>query len=79
MNTTRTALALIATLALTCGAWAQPTQFSTQRFPDVIAVKVRPVSNDSFDFDIAISSPYDTPQRVRRCISGDGQERAHVR
>jgi hypothetical protein len=34
-----------------------------QRFPDVIAVEVRASGADSFDFDVTISSPYDTPAR----------------
>jgi hypothetical protein len=36
---------------------------SEQRFPDVIAVKVRASGPDLFDFDVTISSPYDTPRR----------------
>jgi len=34
-----------------------------QRFPDVVAVKVKASRPDQFDFDVTISSPYDTPQR----------------
>lgn len=32
-------------------------------FPDVLSVKVRASKLDSFDFDVTISSPYDTPSR----------------
>lgn len=34
-----------------------------QRFPDVLAAAVRPAGPDRFDFDVTVSSPYDTPQR----------------
>jgi hypothetical protein len=36
---------------------------ATQRYPDVVSVKVRTGAGDAFDFDVTISSPYDTPQR----------------
>jgi hypothetical protein len=47
-----------------------------QKFPDVVAVKVRSSGTDRFDFDATISSPYDTPQRYAdafRVVSRDGQ------
>jgi hypothetical protein len=34
-----------------------------QRHPDVLGVSVRHAGGDRFDFDVTISSPYDTPQR----------------
>jgi hypothetical protein len=34
-----------------------------QKFPDVVDVKITPLGNNRFDFDVTISSPYDTPQR----------------
>ena len=34
-----------------------------QRYPDVTAVKVRSTGGGKFDFDVTLSSPYDTPQR----------------
>ena len=33
------------------------------KFPDVIAVKVAPRGDNRFDFDVTLSSPYDTAQR----------------
>lgn len=36
---------------------------SAQQFPDVVAVAVRARSADTFDFDVTVSSPYDTAQR----------------
>ena len=34
-----------------------------QKYPDVVAAKVTPRGGDQFDFDVTVSSPYDTPQR----------------
>lgn len=34
-----------------------------QRYPDVIEVEVTETSEDSYTFDVTISSPYDTPER----------------
>jgi hypothetical protein len=34
-----------------------------QKHPDVIAAKVQPRGGNTFDFDVTVSSPYDTPQR----------------
>lgn len=34
-----------------------------QRLPDIVAVKVRAAGPDQFDFDVTVSSPYDTPAR----------------
>jgi hypothetical protein len=53
-------LGFFAALALT-SAVAQSA--AEQRFPDVVEVKVRTTSKDVFDFDVTISSPYDTPAR----------------
>jgi len=33
------------------------------KYPDVVAVQVRAAGTDRFDFDVTVSSPYDTPQR----------------
>lgn len=53
------ALAALCSLAVA----AQPPAAGPQKFPDVVAVKVRTAGTDRFDFDVTISSPYDTPQR----------------
>jgi hypothetical protein len=44
-------------------ARAQAGGGGEQRFPDVVAVKVRASGPNLFDFDVTISSPYDTPRR----------------
>ena len=41
---------------------------SDQKFPDVVSVKVTPRSANLFDFDVTVSSPYDTPQRYADAI-----------
>ena len=42
---------------------AQSAAKSEQRFPDVVSAKVQARGQDTFDFDVTVSSPYDTPQR----------------
>jgi hypothetical protein len=46
-----------------------------QKHPDVISAKVQPRGADKFDFDVTVSSPYDTPQRYAdafRVMQKDG-------
>lgn len=43
--------------------YAQPGSGNEQRFPDVVAVETRASGPNRFDFDVTISSPYDTPRR----------------
>ncbi|MBX7107008.1 MAG: hypothetical protein K1X61_00020 [Chitinophagales bacterium] len=56
---TRLALVVVAFAILTSQAQSQ----SEQRFPDVIGVKVKVAAPGVFDFDVTVSSPYDTPSR----------------
>jgi hypothetical protein len=56
----RNILVMAASLASPIGYGQSPPE---QQFPDVIAVKVRASGADSFDFDVTVSSPYDTPAR----------------
>jgi hypothetical protein len=47
-----------------------------QKYPDVLAVKVASRGVDTFDFDVTISSRYDTPQRYAdgfRAVGQDGR------
>ncbi len=48
------AFALLPSIALAAGE---------QRFPDVVDVKVTPRAAGVYDFDVTVSSPYDTPER----------------
>lgn len=44
-------------------ASADPEATTNQQYPDVIAVDVRARGIDMFDFDVTLSSPYDSPSR----------------
>ena len=64
----RVALALLAASP----AWAG----SQQTHPDVVGAKVSARGADVFDFDVTVSSPYDTPQRYAdafRVVGPDGK------
>lgn len=52
-----------ATLAIVSTVSAQAAETSARKYPDVVAVKVRPRAANTFDFDVTISSPYDTARR----------------
>lgn len=43
--------------------WEQAAEAAGQKFPDVLAAKVQARAAERFDFDVTISSPYDTAQR----------------
>lgn len=48
---------------------------SQQKHPDVLSAKVRPSGPDTFDFDVTVSSSYDTAQRYAdafRVMNKDG-------
>ncbi|MDW7747639.1 hypothetical protein [Halomonas sp.] len=48
-----------------------------QRHPDVVGVEVTPAGEDRFDFDVTLSSPYDSPSRYAdafRVMGPDGEE-----
>jgi hypothetical protein len=51
-------------ILLAClGVAASAALFAEQQFPDVVDAKVQARGGNRFDFDVTISSPYDTPQR----------------
>ncbi len=47
-----------------------------QRYPDVVSAKVQQRASDTFDFDVTVSSPYDTPTRYADAFRVMGQEGA---
>jgi hypothetical protein len=56
------------------GAMAQAAP--EQRYPAIVAVEVRASGTDTFDFDVTVSSPYDTPARYAdgfRAMSAAGE------
>jgi len=44
-------------------AMAESGGAQSGKFPDVVDVRVQARGADRFDFDVTVSSPYDTPQR----------------
>jgi hypothetical protein len=69
--------ALTAALLFTGATWvsAQPESSGDQQCPDVLEAKVRPRGANTFDFDVTISSPYDTADRYAdafRVLGPDG-------
>jgi hypothetical protein len=68
--------AIALSLALASASFAQPAEKASQMFPDVMKVEVRGAGTNRFDFDVTVSSPYDTPQRYAdgfRVTGGDGR------
>jgi hypothetical protein len=62
-----------ALLIASAPAWAGAP--SAQRHPDVLSARVRARGGEVFDFDVTVSSPYDTPQRYAdafRAMGPDG-------
>ena len=56
--------------------FAQPAGPENQKYPDVMKVTVKARGGNLFDFDVTISSPYDTAQRYTdafRVMSSDGR------
>jgi len=41
----------------------QAADASQQQYPDVISAKVSSSGKDTYDFDVTVSSPYDSPRR----------------
>jgi len=66
----------LAVVAATVVTTANSAGAQDSRYPDVLAVKVRASGAGAFDFDVTISSPYDTPQRYAdafRAAAKDGR------
>jgi hypothetical protein len=45
-----------------------------QQHPDVVAVKARPAGAARFDFDVTVSSPYDTSRRYADAFRVSGKD-----
>lgn len=60
----RRAFLIIASLTLVYLARPSAIQAADDvKFPDIIAVKITPKADNRFDFDVTMSSPYDSPSR----------------
>jgi len=67
------ALVLLSVGSASIAAYAADA--ALQEYPEVLAAEVRASGDDRFDFDVTLSSPYDTPQRYAdafRVMSKDG-------
>lgn len=62
MRSIRAVALLLVAAGVLAGA-AHAADLAPQIHPDVIAAKVQARDADIFDFDVTVSSPYDTPQR----------------
>jgi len=56
------------------GVHARAADVAGPKYPDVIAAKVQPAGAGSFDFDVTVSSPYDTPERYADAFRVTGRE-----
>lgn len=56
-------LSVVLTYGMALHAGAQALAPELQKHPDVVAVQVRASGVGRFDFDVTVSSPYDTPAR----------------
>ncbi len=67
--------ALACAIPLLVGERAVAADPSAQKHPDVVAAEVRGRAADVFDFDVTVSSPYDSPRRYAdafRVMGKDG-------
>lgn len=70
----RTIKLIVAGLALSMAGLLLADE--AQRYPDVVGVEVTPAGENRFDFDVTLSSPYDSPSRYAdayRVIGPDGE------
>jgi hypothetical protein len=64
-------------LLLAAALLASPALAQEPKFPDVVGVKVQARGGDAFDFDVTMTSPYDTAERYAdafRVVGPDGKE-----
>lgn len=54
---------VLATPLLTSGQPVHAQAAARQKYPDVVDAKATPRGGNRFDFDVTVSSPYDTPKR----------------
>ncbi|MCM2306650.1 MAG: hypothetical protein NDI91_04160 [Sulfuritalea sp.] len=65
-GTVRERIRYLAVLLIAAGLSVAPVlaaDLASQKHPDVIAATVQARNVDTFDFNVTVSSPYDTPQR----------------
>lgn len=67
-------IALVALCFFATGVEAQPPNASVQKYPNVLDVKIRPRAAGMFDFDVSVSSPYDSPHRYADAFRVTGRD-----
>lgn len=70
----RRTVVLASAAMLVAAASAQTANRSESKYPDVIAAKVRTGGPGRFDFDVTISSPYDTSERYADAFRVTGKD-----
>lgn len=65
--------AAMLTLGILCAS-AQTSGTASRQFPDIVAAKVRASGTNLFDFDVTVSSPYDTAQRYADAFRVAGKD-----
>lgn len=56
------------------GVSAQSPNASAQKYPDVLSVKIRAQAGGKLDFDVTVSSPYDSPRRYADAFRVAGKD-----
>lgn len=74
LRCSRRTLGCVLLICAACSARAQTSAPAAQRFPDVVAVQVRARGVERYDFDVTISSPYDTPRRYADAFRVTGKD-----
>lgn len=72
----RTLLAFLALVLGVVAASSRAADAPAQKYPDVIAATVQASGPETFDFDVTVSSPYDTAQRYADSIRVMGRDGA---
>jgi hypothetical protein len=75
VNRSRFFLSVPSLVLAIAGSVVLPVAAAEQMYPDVVGVKVKARSSNVFDFDVTVSSPYDSAQRYAvafRVMSKDG-------
>lgn len=78
-GTVRLRIRFLAALLIATSLLAEPVRaadVALHQHPDVIAATAQAQDADAFDFDVTMSSPYDTPQRYAEGfrVAGKGEE-----
>ncbi len=68
------AVRLVSILLMLASGAVLSAEHPAQKYPDVLRVTVQPRGAGVFDFDVTVSSPYDTPQRYADAFRATGKD-----